>query len=127
MRITTKGEYALRALFDLIVALKDTHVIRIEDVAKRQNIPQFYLEQIFRNLRKAGIIASLKGPGGGYHLLKTANELSVREVLEAVGDKPLAKPKAQKATSREAKKVAKIMEMVDDAMLKVLDKKLGDF
>jgi Rrf2 family transcriptional regulator, iron-sulfur cluster assembly transcription factor len=127
MRITTKGEYALRALFDLVVALKDTHVIRIEDVAKRQNIPQFYLEQIFRNLRKAKIIASLKGPGGGYHLLKTANELSVREVLEAVGDKPLAKPKSQKASSREAKKVSKILDTVDEVIVAVLDRKLGDF
>lgn len=127
MKITTKGEYALRALFDLLVILKTESIVRIEDVAKRQEISKPYLEHLFQKLRRAKIIAALKGPGGGYHLLKTANELTVKEVLEAVGDKPLERPKSKPTTTRESVKVAKILEASDAALLKVLNKTLGEF
>lgn len=127
MRITTKGEYALRALFDLITALKNSHVVNLEDISKRQGIPLTYLQQVFRNLRRAKIIASLRGPGGGYNLTKAPKDITIRDVLEAVGDKPLAKPKSQKSATKEAQKVAKILEMGDKAIAEVLNKTLGDF
>jgi Rrf2 family protein len=127
VRITTKGEYALRALFDLVTSLKNTHVVSLEDISKRQGIPLTYLQQVFRNLRRAKIIASLRGPGGGYNLTKAPKDITIREVLEAVGDKPLGKPKSQKASTKEAQKVAKILEMGDKAIAEVLNKTLGDF
>ncbi len=127
MRITTKGEYALRALFDLISATKTTHVAKLEDIAKRQDIPVSYLEQLFRKLRRAKIVASLRGPAGGYSLLRSAKDITIREVIEAVGDRPMGKPKAQKASTKEAQKVAKILEMSDKAITEVLNRTLGDF
>lgn len=127
MRITTKGEYALRALFDLANALKNTHVVKLEDIAKRQDIPLSYLEQLFRKLRKAKIVASLRGPAGGYNLMRPVKDISIKEIVEAVGDKPMGKPKSQKASTKEAQKVAKILELGDKAITEVLNKTLGDF
>lgn len=127
MRITTKGEYALRALFDLAHILKTKHVSRLEDIAHRQDIPVYYLEQIFRKLRKANIVVSLRGPSGGYSLTRPAKEITIKDIVEAVGDKPMGKPKAQKASTKEAQKVAKIMSMGDTAILQILNKTLGDF
>lgn len=127
MRITTKGEYALRALFDLVTTLKSTHVVKLEDISNRQDIPLSYLEQIFRKLRKAKIVASLRGPSGGYNLLRSAKDITIREIVEAVGDRPMGKPKSQKASTKEAQKVAKILDLGDKAITEVLSKTLGDF
>lgn len=127
MKITTRTEYALRALFDLEDALKNAHVVNMEDISKRQGIPVSYLEQIFRKLRKAKIIASLRGPGGGYNLVKPLKQVTVHSVIQAVGDSPLAKPKSKKSLTSAAKRVDKILKQGDEAVLTVLDMKLGDF
>lgn len=127
MRITTKGEYALRALFDLITSLKTVSVVKLEDISKRQDIPLSYLEQIFRKLRKAKIVASMRGPSGGYNLLRLAKDITIREVVEAVGDRPMGKPKSHKSSTKEAQKVAKILDQGDKAITEVLGKTLGDF
>lgn len=127
MRMTTKSEYALRAIFDISNALKNSSVVRIEDIAKRQDIPVYYLEQILNKLRHAGIVASLKGPGGGYHLFKSINEIRLKDVFEAVGDNPIGRPKATKTATRASIKVDKILKVSHKAILDILEKTLGDF
>lgn len=127
MKITTRSEYALRALFDMSKELQNASVIRIEDIANRQEIPPYYLEQILMKLRKAGIVAALKGPGGGYHLYKTLKEIKLGEVFKAVGDDPFGKPKSTKTATRASIKVDKILKLVDNSMTELLNKTLGEF
>jgi Rrf2 family protein len=127
MKITTKGEYALRAIFDLLVSLKKSSVIRIEDIAARQNIPAPYLEHIFQKLRKAKIVASQKGPGGGYNLLKSKEEITIGEVLKAVGEKHLVPSRAKTSTTIEADKTAKLMAAGELVVSKFLQRNIGEF
>ena len=80
MRISTKGRYALRMMLDL--ALNNTGApVRIKEIAARQNISDKYLEQIISILNKAGFVRSVRGPQGGYHLAKPAEEYTVGMIL----------------------------------------------
>ncbi len=83
MKISTKGRYGLRALVDMAANSGDASVSLIQ-VARRQNISLNYLEQVFGILRKAGIVLSIKGAGGGYKLARQMEEITVKEVLEAL-------------------------------------------
>lgn len=83
MRISTKGRYGLRALVDLAVSTVDTPV-PLADIAGRQKISLNYLEQVFGQLRRAGIVRSIKGAGGGYRLTREAGQITVKEILEAL-------------------------------------------
>jgi Rrf2 family transcriptional regulator, cysteine metabolism repressor len=87
MRISNKGDYALRALFDLA-----QHVgagpVQSEAIATRQGIPVNYLNQLLIVLRRAGLIESLRGPQGGHLLARAPETISLREILIAI-DGPL--------------------------------------
>ena len=83
MKISTKGRYGLRALVDMAANSKDGPISLIQ-TAQRQDISLNYLEQVFGVLRKSGIVLSVKGAGGGYKLARSAEEITVREVLEAL-------------------------------------------
>ena len=83
MKVSTRGRYGLRALVDLAVNAGEDPVSLVQ-VATRQNISLNYLEQVFGTLRKAGIVISIKGAGGGYKLAKLATEITVKDVLEAL-------------------------------------------
>ena len=86
MHLTTKGKYAVTATLDL--ALHESNdFISIADLALRQSIPGPYLEQLFRNLRKAGILISHRGPGGGYKLSRPSNEIKIGQIISAVEDR----------------------------------------
>lgn len=85
MRLTTKGRYAVRALYCLSTYNTDKP-IPLSDVAKRQDISLNFLEQLFVHLRKNGIVSSVRGPRGGYRLSKTAGEITIAEILQAVGE-----------------------------------------
>ena len=84
MRLTTKGKYAVTALLDLSLNQQSTNYISISEIATRRAMPLAYLEQLFRNLRKAGIVKSLRGPNGGYRLSRHSSEISVSEAVLAV-------------------------------------------
>lgn len=80
MKISTKGRYALRLMLDL--AIHDTgEPVRIRDIAARQEISEKYLEQIISILNKAGYVRSVRGPQGGYHLMKKPAQYTVGMVL----------------------------------------------
>ncbi|GAA0805528.1 Rrf2 family transcriptional regulator [Clostridium sp. AF19-22AC] len=83
MKVSTKGRYGLRALVDMAANSQERPISLIQ-TAKRQNISLNYLEQVFGILRKAGIVASVKGAGGGYKLARSAGSITVKEILEAL-------------------------------------------
>jgi Rrf2 family iron-sulfur cluster assembly transcriptional regulator len=85
MRITTKGRYGLRAVINLAMA-NHSRPISIGLIANEENVSSEFLEQIFFKLKKAGLIRSVRGPGGGFMLNKKPSEISVQNILEAVGE-----------------------------------------
>lgn len=86
MKLTTKGRYAVTAMLDL--ALHDgAGPVRLAEISRRQEISLSYLEQLFSRLRRAGLVVSTRGPGGGYSLARPAHEISVSEVIEAVDER----------------------------------------
>jgi Rrf2 family iron-sulfur cluster assembly transcriptional regulator len=85
MRITTKGRYGLRAVINLASA-RHSRPISIGSIANEEKVSSEFLEQIFFKLKKAGLIRSVRGPGGGFVLNKKPGEISVQNILEAVGE-----------------------------------------
>ncbi len=85
MKLSTKGRYAMVALADL-AAMPAGQLMSLAELSKRQNISLPYLEQLFVKLRRAGLVESVRGPGGGYGLARPASEIRVSEVLGAVDE-----------------------------------------
>ncbi len=85
MKLSTKGRYAMVALADLATA-RDGELTSLTEISRRQDISLPYLEQLFVKLRRAGLVESARGPGGGYRLARTPAEIRVSEVLEAVDE-----------------------------------------
>ncbi len=89
MILTTKGRYAVTAVIDLCEILQENpaqKAVRLESIAKRQSISLAYLEQIFANLKKSGIVGSRKGPGGGYFLQKEPQDITISDIIRATGE-----------------------------------------
>ncbi|RKF17040.1 Rrf2 family transcriptional regulator [Roseovarius spongiae] len=85
MKLSTKGRYAMVALAD--IALQDeSSLVTLGEVSRRQDISLPYLEQLFVKLRRAELVVSVRGPGGGYRLARPASEIRVSEVLAAVDE-----------------------------------------
>ena len=87
MRITTKGRYGIRAVINLAMAYHN-RPISISAIAEQEKVSSEFLEQIFFKLKKAGLIRSVRGPGGGYVLGRDADAISIGEVMAAV-DEPV--------------------------------------
>ena len=85
MKLSTKGRYAMIALADIALTQKDG-LVTLGEVSKRQNISLAYLEQLFVKLRRANLVESVRGPGGGYRLAKPASEIRVFDILKAVDE-----------------------------------------
>lgn len=85
MRVTTRGRYGLRAVLRLTASDRGKP-ISIRALSEKEDISPEFLEQIFFRLRKAGIIKSTRGPGGGFQLNKTPAEISVKDIFDAVGE-----------------------------------------
>ena len=85
MRLTTKGRYAVTAMLDLAVHAT-VGPITLADISQRQGISLSYLEQLFSKLRKKELVASARGPGGGYRLSRDAGEINVADVISAVDE-----------------------------------------
>lgn len=83
MKISTKGRYGLRALIDL-AQYSEIEPVSINSIAVRQGISERYLEQLMTLMKKAGLIKSIRGAGGGYVLAKDTREISVGDVLRAL-------------------------------------------
>ena len=85
MRLTTKGRYAVTAMLDLAIH-HDQGPVTLADIARRQSISLSYLEQLFAQLRKRGLVRSSRGPGGGYRLGRPAVDIAVVDVISAVDE-----------------------------------------
>ena len=85
MRLTTKSRYAVSALIELSF-LKSTGPVSLSDIATNQNIELNYLEQLFRKLRIAGIVKSIRGRKGGYIYAKHPENISIKEIMHAVDE-----------------------------------------
>ena len=83
MRISAKGEYAIKAVLDLAMQPRG-ELIPIQDIAARQEIPQRYLEHVLLALKRSGLLTSRRGSAGGYHLTRPPEEITVGAVLRAV-------------------------------------------
>ena len=85
MRLTTKGRYAVTSMLDLALH-HTTGPIPLAGISARQDISLSYLEQLFAQLRRHGLVQSVRGPGGGYHLGREATRINIAEVIEAVNE-----------------------------------------
>lgn len=86
MKLSTKGRYGLRALVDL-AANEAGEAVSLAQTAKRQKLSLNYLEQVFGMLRRAGIVVGVKGANGGFRLARSMDDITVKEILEALEGK----------------------------------------
>jgi Rrf2 family transcriptional regulator, iron-sulfur cluster assembly transcription factor len=87
MRLTTKGRFAVTAILDLALSQKGGPVA-LAAISNRRGISLSYLEQLFGKLRRHALVTSVRGPGGGYLLAKSADEVSIADIIRAV-DEPM--------------------------------------
>ena len=85
MKLSTKGRYAVVALADLALQAEGA-LVNLTEISKRQDISLAYLEQLFVKLRRADLVVSVRGPGGGYRLARPASEIRVVDILSAVDE-----------------------------------------
>jgi len=85
MQLTTKGRYAVTAMLDL-ASNDSTKPVTLDMISQRQNISLSYLEQLFAKLRKASLVRSVRGPGGGYLLNLNAVDVTLTQIIEAVDE-----------------------------------------
>lgn len=102
LRLSNRGRYALRAVFDL--ALHGDAPVQVRDVATRQGIPLRFLEQIFQLLKRGGLVESKRGPRGGFSLAREPDEMRLGDVLRAV-EGPVVF--AEKAAARRPRRAVK--------------------
>jgi Rrf2 family protein len=90
MKLSKRGEYALRSLINLGIAAKvGRRIVRVTELAKAEDIPVKFLEQVMQQLREAGFVASERGKHGGYRLAKTADQIAIGGIVRLI-DGPLA-------------------------------------
>ena len=85
MQLTTKGRYAVTAMLDL-ASNESAKPVTLDMISQRQNISLSYLEQLFAKLRKASLVKSVRGPGGGYLLNVNAVDVTLTQIIEAVDE-----------------------------------------
>jgi Rrf2 family iron-sulfur cluster assembly transcriptional regulator len=118
MKLTTRGHYSVKALLDL--ALQPVQQpVSVNRIASRQDLPSPYLEKLLIDLRRAGIVESVRGAQGGYRLAKAPRDISLGQILEAVGE--VADP-----LPRHHPQAEQVEDWVTYAVWKRLSQKLKD-
>ena len=118
MKLTRKGHYSVKAMLDLVVWAKRKPA-SVREISDRQSIPAPYLEKILIDLRKADLVDSIRGVQGGYKLKRSPKEISLGEILSAVGEDTYPLPRLQPQ-----EKLAS--DWVTFALWQRLDRKLKD-
>ena len=118
MITSVKSEYALHALFDL-AAQKSSEPVKIAEIARRQRIPQKFLELILANLKQGGFVESRRGADGGYRLARPASQITVGEVLKYIEGKNGERSRAGRVSESP---FAPLWKRVDDKAAEILDK-----
>ena len=119
MRLSTRGRYALRAMIDLALHADEGPVLR-RDIAERQEISAHYIVQLFVKLRRAGLIESVRGPGGGYILAQSADQIRAGDIIRTV-EGPIALVHCVAPQQEEA-----ACHRVDNCVTHLLWKRLSD-
>lgn len=83
MRLSSKGQYGVQAVFDLAYH-SSGRAAQVREIGERQGIPARFLEQVFRDLRKAGLVRSKRGPRGGYELAHDAAQVRLGDIVRAI-------------------------------------------
>lgn len=124
MKLSTRGRYALRAMIDLAqIQCSNSKPISLRDISIRQEISLQYLEQLFNKLKKANLVESIRGAGGGYLLAKEAEKINAGDIIRAVEgpivlvDCLLTGGKIKKDAPEECKKI-------EDCAIKILLEKV---
>ena len=99
MRLTSKGRYAVMAMADLALHGGGDRAVPLQEVAKRQEISLSYLEQLFARMRRAGLVAGVRGPGGGYRLSRPPQMVMVAEIIAAVNE-PIKATRCDEASTK---------------------------
>lgn len=118
MRISVKGEYALRAIFDL-AAQPSEQPVKMAQIARRQKIPQKFLELILAGLKQGGFVESRRGAEGGYLLARPANSLTAGEVLRFVEGTPGVKSRGKR---KAVTPFSQMWREVDEAVSEIVDR-----
>jgi Rrf2 family cysteine metabolism transcriptional repressor len=118
MRISAKGEYAIKAVLDLAMHY-GSELIPIQDISARQAIPQRYLEQVLLALKRSGLLTSKRGASGGYHLTRRPEAITVGAVLRAVeGEHASFEALGQNSESYD---LAELWQEIGEAVSRVID------
>lgn len=86
MKLTSKGRYAVTAMLDVALNSKENQPVPLAEVSERQGISLSYLEQLFSRLRKNELVSSVRGPGGGYLIGKSLDDISIAMIISAVNE-----------------------------------------
>ncbi len=123
MRISAKGEYAIKAMLDLAMH-RGRALVPIQEIAARQAIPQRYLEQVLLALKRSGLLTSKRGSTGGYHLNKAPEEVTVGAVLRAVegGSAPFEGGPPGRRAGAYSHDLGELWEEIADAVTGVVDR-----
>lgn len=109
-------------MIDLAVYSEGDTAVSIKDIAKRQKLSIYFLEQVFRRLRMSGLVKSVLGPGGGYVLARPAKEMTLKSILHGVGEGTSLLGSASAVRgSREEKVLAAILKKVDSGYEELLE------
>ncbi len=122
MNISVKGEYALEALFDL-AQQRPGEPVKIGDIARRRNIPQKFLELILAGLKQGGFVESRRGAEGGYFLARSANAITVGQVLRFMESVRSSRPNN---SSGMPGPFSDLWKQVDDSVSRVVDETTFD-
>lgn len=125
MRISTKGHYAVQAIVDIALRKEKTPV-SLSLIAERQELSQNYLEQLFVKLRKAKLVKSVRGPGGGYMLARPAESITIGEIFSAVDESLVLTECADIGAVANGKLCAKANECVTQALWSKLCQHFND-
>jgi Rrf2 family protein len=128
MRISARGEYAIKAMLDL-ASHRGRPLVPIQEIAARQAIPQRYLEQVLLSLKRAGLLTSKRGSTGGYHLSEAPEQITVGAILRAVegGSAPFEGPPPGRHNGTDDHDLDELWVEIAEAVGRVVDRwTLGD-
>ena len=121
MKLSNKGRYALQAVFDLAYH-NAGRAAQIRDICDRQAIPARFLEQVFRDLKRAGLVRSKRGPRGGYELAREPSALRIGDVVRAIeGPISLTQSDERSLGSSSGEVLREVMDMLSQRIEATLD------
>lgn len=124
LKISKKGYYSVRAIIDIAVN-SNSAPVSLSNISKRQDISLHYLEQLFMKLRRAKLVKSFRGPGGGYLLAKKPEEISMADILHCV-EEPVTPGKICETANSKNKNGNNYCNKMDECVSRLVWQKLGD-